>query len=301
VRQRSRVNLPLNYRHLHYFWVVVKEGGIARAAERLGMAVQTVSAQVRELELALGFALFKSSGRRMELTAAGQEAFRHAEAIFQLGTELVASVRQVATSESRRFAVGITDGLPKAAVQRLLEPIARMPGVHLQAWEYGFHDMLAALALHRLDVVLADRTAPPNPNLKVFSHRLGAASIQWYATPALRATTRSRFPKCLGELPLLLPTPDMALRERIDQWLEERSIRPQIIGEFADSGLIATFGAKGMGAFPATGWSREDLTSRQGLKLLGPTPEVSEQFFAISAERKIQDPLIQAITTQRIE
>lgn len=215
------------------------------------------------------------------------------EAIFQLGTELAASVRQAATSASRRSAVGITDGLPKAAVQRLLEPMARFPEVHLQAWEYGFRDMLAALALHRLDVILADRTAPPNPNLKVFNHRLGAASIQWYATPALRATSRSRFPKCLGELPLLLPTQDMALRERIDQWLEERSIRPRIIGEFADSGLIATFGTKGMGAFPATGWSREDLTSRQGLKLLGSSPEVSEQFFAISAERRIQDPLIQ--------
>lgn len=295
------MNQPFNYRHLHYFWVVVKEGGIARAAERLGMAIQTVSVQVRELELQLGFALFKSSGRRLELTDAGQEAFRHAEAIFQLGAELAASVRQVATSASRRFAVGIIDGLPKAAVQRLLEPMTQVPGVHLQAWEYGFHDMLAALALHRLDVVLADRTAPPNPNLKVFNHLLGAASIQWYATPALRATSRSRFPKCLGDLPLLLPTPDMALRERIDKWLEERSIRPRIVGEFADSGLIATFGAKGMGAFPATSWSREDLTSHQCLKLLGSSPEVSEQFFAISAERKIRDPLIQMLLTQRMQ
>jgi LysR family transcriptional regulator, transcriptional activator of nhaA len=295
------MDAPFNYRHLHYFWVVVKEGGIARAAERLGMAVQTVSVQVRELERALGFALLKSSGRRLELTEAGQEAFRHAEAIFQLGTDLAASVRRVATSASRRFAVGITDGLPKAAVQRLLEQVARVPGVHLQAWEYGFHDMLAALALHRLDVVLADRTAPPNPNLKVFNHRLGAASIQWYAMPALRAATRSRFPKCLGELPLLLPTQDMALRERIDQWLEERAIRPRIVGEFADSGLIATFGSHGLGAFAATGWSHADLTRRQGLKPLGSSPEVSEQFFAISAERKIQDPLIQMILTQRFE
>ena len=43
----------LNYRHLHYFWVVTKEGGFARAAERLDMAVQTISAQVRELEKSL--------------------------------------------------------------------------------------------------------------------------------------------------------------------------------------------------------------------------------------------------------
>jgi len=40
----------LNYRHLHYFWMVAKEGGFARAAERMDMAIQTISAQVRELE-----------------------------------------------------------------------------------------------------------------------------------------------------------------------------------------------------------------------------------------------------------
>src|SRR5690349_1236358 len=69
----SAMSLPFNYRHLHYFWVVVKEGGIAKAAERLGMAVQTVSAQVRDLEHELGFALLKTSGRRVELTDAGRE------------------------------------------------------------------------------------------------------------------------------------------------------------------------------------------------------------------------------------
>jgi LysR family transcriptional regulator, transcriptional activator of nhaA len=295
------MSLPFNYRHLHYFWVVVKEGGIARAAERLDVAVQTVSAQVSELERSLGFALLKSSGRRLELTEAGKEAYRHAETIFQLGAELAASVRQAATSATRKFAVGIADGLPKAAVQRLLEPISRTESVHLQAYEYGFDDMLAALALHRLDIVLADRPAPHNANLKVFNHRLGAAAIEWYAAPALHQGTQSPFPQCLGELPLLLPTHDMALRTRLDQWLEAEKLQPRVVGEFADSGLLATFGAHGMGAFPATAWSRDELTRGRGLVLLGASPDVSQQFYAISAERKIQNPLIQTVLGQRFE
>ncbi|HET9643130.1 MAG TPA: LysR family transcriptional regulator [Burkholderiaceae bacterium] len=295
------MSLPFNYRHLHYFWVVVKEGGIAKAAERLGMAVQTVSAQVHELERELGFALLKSSGRRVELTDAGREAFRHAETIFQLGAELAASVRQAALSASRRFAVGITDGLPKSAVQRLLAPVARLEGVRLQAWEYSFDDMLAALALHRLDVVLADRPAPPNPNLRVFNNPLGAASIRWYAAPSLRATTSIGFPGCLGQLPLLLPTQDMALRGRIDQWLEQKGIRPRVAGEFADSGLMATFAARGMGAFAAAAWSGHEPGRGGELELLGESPELSEQFYAISAQRKIEDPVVQQIVSQRIE
>ncbi|MFN3495804.1 MAG: LysR family transcriptional regulator, partial [Hydrogenophaga sp.] len=49
----------MNYRHLFYFWVVAKEGGFARAAERLDMAIQTISAQVKVLEQELGHQLLK--------------------------------------------------------------------------------------------------------------------------------------------------------------------------------------------------------------------------------------------------
>lgn len=284
-----------SYRHLHYFWVVVKEGGMSRAAKRLGMAVQTVSAQVRELEHSLGFALFASAGRKLDLTPAGKEAFSHAEAIFQLGAELGASVRRAATTASTRFAVGIVDALPKSVVRMILEPVVGLKGVHLQAWEYGFDDMLAALALHRLDVVLADKSAPPNPNLRVFNHRLGTAAIGWYATTALARSSTSAFPECLNDLPVLLPTPDMALRSSLERWFDVQGLRPKVVGEFADSGLLTNFGVHGIGAFPAPVWSHHDLTERQKLSRLGLADGVAEQFFAISAERRIQNPLIQRL------
>ena len=100
-----------NYRHLYYFWVVAKEGGFARAAERLGMAVQTVSTQVRELEQALGCALLKPAGRGLVLTEAGMAAMRQADQIFQLGEALPDVVRHAAASPGIRLAVGIPDGL----------------------------------------------------------------------------------------------------------------------------------------------------------------------------------------------
>src|SRR6478609_2538567 len=103
---------PFNYRHLYYFWVVAKEGGMARAAARLGMAVQTVSAQVRALEQSLGHALFKPAGRGIALTEAGVAAMAQADQIFQLGEQLPAAVRDAATGQGRRLAVGISDGLP---------------------------------------------------------------------------------------------------------------------------------------------------------------------------------------------
>ncbi|NMG74711.1 LysR family transcriptional regulator [Aromatoleum diolicum] len=289
---------PLNYRHLYYFWVAAKEGGIARAAERLDMAVQTVSTQVHELERALGYTLFRSAGRSIELTEAGATAARFAEQIFQLGEALPAAVREAANAQGVRLAVGISDALPKLAVRHLLQPAAQTPDLRLLCHEGDFGDLLAELALHRLDVVLADRPAPANPNLRVFSHRMGKASVAWYAPAALLEGVKGKFPACLAELPLLMPTTDSAVRSRLDDWLARNGIRPKVVGEFEDSALLATFGESGFGAFPATEWSFDELTRVRGLSLLGRCPEVVEHFYAISAQRKVEHPVVRQLLVQ---
>ncbi|AYH43410.1 transcriptional activator NhaR [Azoarcus sp. DN11] len=286
---------PLNYRHLYYFWVVAKEGGIARAAERLEMAVQTVSTQVRELERALGFSLFRSVGRGIELTEAGATAVRYAEQIFQLGEALPAAVQEAAEAQGVRLAVGIADALPKPAVRHLLQPAVETPNLRLQCQEGDFDDLLADLALHRLDVVLADRPAPANPNLRVFSHRMGKSPIAWYVRADIARTVEQRFPACLAELPLLLPTADSAVRSRLDDWLARQGIRPRVVGEFEDSALLATFGESGLGAFPAPELSSEEFTRSRGLALLGRCPDVVEHFYAISAQRKVDHPVIRRL------
>jgi len=286
---------PINYRHLYYFWVVAKEGGMARAATRLDMAVQTVSAQVRALEQSLGHALFRPAGRGMALTDAGVAAMTHADQIFQLGEQLPAVVRAAATGQGTRLAVGIPDGLPKLVVRHLLQPAVDGTGVRLLCHEDEFDRLLGDLALHRLDAVLSDRAAPPNPNLRLYSHALGEASLAWFAPAALVKKGGKRFPECLADMPLLLPTGHSAVRPRLDQWFERHGFRPQVAGEFEDSALLATFGRNGMGAFPASRWSRAELLADKGLRLLGDTPEVVEHFFLISAERRIQHPLVQKL------
>lgn len=285
----------LNYRHLYYFWVATKEGGIARAAERLDMAVQTVSTQIRELERSMGHALFKPSGRSVELTAAGAVAVRYAEQIFQLGEQLPVAVREAASAQEVRLSVGISDGLPKPVVRHLLQPVTDTPGLHLLCFEGEFDDLLGDLALHRLDVVLADRPAPANPSLKVYSHPVGEAALSWYAPVALTDAAAQPFPGCLADMPLLLPTIQSAVRARIEDWFDREGLRPRVVGEFEDSALLVTFGESGLGAFPATEWSHDDLTVHHSLKRLGRCGDVVEHFFAISAERRVQHPLVQKV------
>ncbi len=284
-----------NYRHLHYFWVVAREGGMARAADRLGMAVQTVSTQVRELERSLGVTLLKPVGRGLVLTEAGVAAMRQADLIFQLGEELPDTVRAAVSAPSVRLAVGISEGLPKLVVHRLLQPVMTEPHLRLLCHEDEFDDLLGDLALHRLDVVLADRPAAPNPNIKVYSHSLGASPMAWYAPSHLAAAVRHDFPQSLASVPVLLPTTHAAVRPRLDQWFERVGVKPHIAGEFEDSALLVTFGAGGMGAFAAAEWVHEQLTARYGVEYIAPCDGVEERFYAIGTEKKVQHPLVQRL------
>lgn len=296
------MSTTFSYRHLYYFWVVAKEGGMSRAAERLGMAVQTVSTQVRELESDLGCALLKPAGRGLALTEAGEAAMRQADQIFQLGEALPLLVREAASAPSVRLVVGIPDGIPKLAVRHLLEPIVHEPHLRLLCHDGEFEDLLGELALHRLDLVISDRAAPRNANMKLYSHPLGGSAIGWYGTPAQARAVRAAqkkgasFPQALAALPVVLPTGHGVLRDRIDHWFDRHGIRPRVAGEFEDSALLKTFGASGMGAFPAAALVVEDLTERYGVEPLGPCDGVEEHFFAITPQKKVEHRLVQRIT-----
>lgn len=283
---------PLNYRHLYYFWVVAQEGGMARAAQRLDMAVQTVSTQVRELERALGYALLKPVGRGLTLTEAGRVVQRQADQIFALGEQLPALVRAQADAPEMRLSVGISDGLPKLAVRHLMQAVIDEPHLRLRCLEDQFDDLLGELALHRLDLVLADRPAPPHANLRLYSHALGSSALAWYAPANWARAASTDFPASLDRVPLLLPTAHAAVRPQIDRWFEQRGLRPRIVGEFEDSALLKTFGASGLGAFPAPEMVEKELVSRYGVQRVGACEGVSEAFYAIGTEKKVMHPLV---------
>ena len=286
----------LNYRHLYYFWVVAKEGGFARAAERLDMAIQTISAQVRELERSLGHQLLKPAGRGVALTDAGQAALARAEEIFQIGQTIPEEVRAAATGATVRLAVGLSDGISKLAAHALLAPVLGTPSLRLVCHEGEVEQLLGELALHHLDLVLACQPPPHNSNLRLSSERLVETPVDWYG-PATLVTKGlvDRFPQSLGELPLLLPTPHAALRPRLDRWFDAQGIVPRIVGEFEDSALLTLFAAQGMGAFPVSRLGAADVGLTRGLKRLGGSEDLKDEIHAIRSRRGLHHPLTQKI------
>ncbi|BDX21025.1 LysR family transcriptional regulator [Polynucleobacter sp. TUM22923] len=289
------MTMPYNYRHLYYFWVVAKEGSMSKAAERLDMAIQTISAQVHELEKSLGFLLFKPAGRGITLTESGFAALEIADQIFSLGERLPEAVRDAAKAPKQKITVGVSDGLPKLITRQLLEPILQMKEIHLIVHEGEFDDLLADLALHRLDIILSDRPAPNNKNLNVYSEELTKSAISWYGSEKWSKAVKGTFPDCLNHLPILLPTSHSMVRFLIDQWFIKNNIIPNVVGEFEDSALLKTFAASGMGVFPAVNLVQKELRETYHIEALGHCSDIYEYFYAIRSEKKIANPLVEAI------
>ena len=257
------------------------------------MAVQTISAQVRELEKALGHQLFKPAGRGIAMTEAGQAAFARAEEIFQIGQALPEEVREAASGKVARLAVGFSDGISKLAAHVLLEPILGTPSLRLLCHEGEFEQLLAELALHRLDLVLAGQPAPNNPNLRLTSERLVKSPVEWYGpTSLVRQSDVTEFPNSLARLPVLLPTSHSAMRFGLDRWFEAHGLHPRIVGEFEDSALMALFSTRGLGVFPVSRMGSADAALMRGLRLIGRCEGVSEEIHAIRSRRGQHHPLV---------
>jgi len=287
----------LNYKHLHYFWVVAKAGGVGKAAQRLHLTPQSISGQLGVLEEALATQLFRRSGRTLELTEAGRLVLGYAEEIFVLGEELQEALRHHPASRSMQFRVGIADVVPKSVAYRLLEPAMRIEEKpRLLCREGRLDSLLGELAVHRLDLIIADRPMPSKFNVRGFSHLLGECGLTFLATPALAAAHDGAFPQLLNGAPLLLPGEDAAVRPKLMRWLDEQRIRPRIVGEFDDSALLNAFGMEGVGIYAVPSAITSLVQQQSGGVILGHTDAVTEQFYAISTERRLTHPAVLAIS-----
>ena len=286
----------LNFKHLHYFLAVAKSGGVNRAAERLHLTPQTLSGQLSQFEERLGTPLFHRTGRRLELTEAGKLTLSYAEEIFQVSAELEARLRGGPEERVIPFRVGIADVVPKSIAHQLLAPVLALPEpIRLICREDRLDRLLADLAIHRLDMVLADRPMPTGMDVKGYSHLLGECEVAFFATPDLAARLATGFPASLDGAPMLIPGEDSALRGPLVRWLERQGLTPRVVAEFDDSALMKAFGQSGAGAFPAPAAMAQEVESHYGVVLLGKTADIRERFFAISAERKLTHPAVLAV------
>lgn len=286
----------LNYKHLRYFWMVAKTGSIARASEQLHLTPQSISGQLAEFEASLGIKLFRRAGRGLELTDTAQNLLGYAEQIFVLGDELLDALREGGTPQSVPFRVGIADSVPKMIAYRLVEPALTSDStIRLICREGRLTVLLAELAVHHLDMVIADRPMPANLNVRGYDHFLGESGVTVFASPALLANTHTEFPALLNDAPFLLPGEDVALHPRLMRWFEAQRLRPRIVGEFDDSALLKAFGQAGAGFFVGPTAIENYIIDHYAVTAVGRIETVREQVYVITNERKLTHPVIAAI------
>ena len=288
----------LNYHHLLYFWTVVREGSVSKAAERLRLSQPTVSAQIRLLEETLGQRLLQRQGRTVVPTDVGRLVFRYADEIFGVGRELMETLRGRPAGRPLQLTVGVANAVPKLIVYRLLRPASQGPEpIHLVCREDNADRLVAELATHALDVVISDAPAPSNVRVKAFSHLLGESDTAFFAPAALAARLRRRFPESLRDTPVVLPTSNTALRRSIDQWFEREGLRPRIAGEFEDAALMNVFGEGAQAVFPGPAAIERDICRLYGVRVIGRASAVRERYYAVSVERRLKHPGVIAITS----
>ena len=289
----------LNYHHLHYFWHVVKAGTVSAAAEELHLARTTVTTQVREFEKAAGAKLFRKTGRYLELTEFGQQVFQYADEIFAIGRELKDFMRTGQTGLTKKFVVGMPDVVPKLIAFELLKPAIHHPdGFQIICHEGKLHELMADLALHKLDLIISDAVAPPAVDVKAYSHRLGECGLSFLATPELARKYRRKFPLSLNGAPVCLPTDHTAVRRTLNHWLDDNDIHPQVVAEFEDSALLKVFGQSGLGIVPIPTAIEKEVKKQYEMQLVGRLDEVVDRFFAISVEKRVHHPAVLAIVKQ---
>jgi LysR family transcriptional activator of nhaA len=287
----------LNYHHLLYFWMVAKHGSITRASEELRLAHPTISGQIHRLEQVLGEKLFVRSGRNLVLTDSGRVAFRYADEIFALGQEFQDTLKGRSTGKPLRLVVGVSDVIAKSIVHRILEPAFQMRDkVRIVCREARSPDaFLAELAVHAVDVVLADAPAAPGTAVRTFNHPLGECGSSFFASPQLARACRNGFPRSLDGVPVLVPSSNSTFRRALDQWFQSKDIRPEVVAELDDLALASVLGEKGIGVLAAPAVIDKELRKRYALQLVGRAKDIRQRFFAISVERKIKHPAVAAI------
>jgi len=295
----------MNYKHLHYFWTVLRAGSIARASAQLHLTPQTFSGQIKQLEERLGKPLLRKHGRGVEPTDTGRMVQRFADDIFSLGAALQEALQTGQEGGTQgSFRVGVVNSVPKSIACHVLEPaLTTGERSRLVCVEGKLTALLAELAVHRLDLVVSDVPMPAGLSVKAFTHLLGRTGVCFFASPTLLKRegltvrqARSRFPASLSGLPWLMPSFDSVLRPRLDAWLNDQGVVPSVVAEFDDGALTKAFGRQGFGVFAGPAILATEIEAQFQVAQLGDAPELIEEFYAISIERRISNPAVAAIT-----
>lgn len=286
----------LNLRHLYYFWVISREGSIARASEVLDLAPQTLSGQLATFEQSVGGQLFSRRNRRLALTELGQVVRRYADDIFALTGELSETLRLAPADRPLSLSAGISASIHKLIAYQLLQPAMQLEReVHLDCRTGRAEDLLLSLKRGELDVILTDRMPTAEPSDRLAVHSLSSSTISLFAAPEMARDLRREFPRSLNHQPLLANVTDAPYFRKLMNWFTLNNVRMNLVARVDDSALIKVFGREGLGVFAAPTAIQNEVCRQYQVELIASLDDVTDQLYAVTRSRNLTHEAVRAI------
>jgi len=284
----------LNFHHLRYFWAVAHNGNLTRAAQRLHVSPSAVSVQIQKLEEQIGHKLFERCGRQLILTEAGSIALDHADAIFDLGEELLGTLGDSGGLERRVLRIGALATLSRNFQIGFLKPLVGREDVELVLRSGAIRDLLQELAAHRLDVVLAHAAPMRDSGTAWVPHLIAQQPVSLVGHPRVIRKGR-RLADILASEPLLLPTIESGIRTGFDALVNRLGIRARIAAEIDDMAMLRLMARESHGLAVVPPIVVKDELAAGELAEIRRLPDLYETFYAITSSRRFPNPLLREL------
>ena len=291
---RTETLRRLNFRHLHYFWAVAKEEHLTRAAERLHVSQSAISSQIRQLEEELGHELFVRDGRKLRLTEVGSLVLGYAEGIFNLGAELLETVRGGDGQEMAELRVGAVATLSRNFQQNLLRPVIGDEDLHLVIESASLEELIGRLRVHKLDLILSNRPVTSDDQLPLACRRIARQTVCLVGPPRPERR-RFRFPEDLARTALLLPGHSSEIRSQFDLLCQELGLAPKISAEVDDMAMLRLLARDSGSVALVPEVVVQDELEQGVLRKYCEVPDIHENFYAITARRHFRSAALRAV------
>lgn len=286
----------LNYNHLRYFWAVAHEGNLTRAAEHLYISQSALSIQIQKLEASLGHALFERRGKQLVLTEAGQIALDHADEIFAIGNELLGTLTHRGEAARRVLRVGALATLSRNFQLQFLKPLTQRADVEIILRSGNFGELLRDLRAHVIDVLLSNHAPARDAATPWIAHLIDKQPVSLVHHKA-RRIKKAPLEQLLAEQPLIVPSAESSIRTGFDSMMDRLGIRPHIAAEVDDMAMLRLLAREDTGLAIVPPIVVEDELRSGLMKEIASIPDLVENFYAITLERRFPNPLLRSLIT----
>lgn len=289
----------LNYHHLHYFWMVARQGKLTETAELLKISQSALSMQIRQLEDDLGQPLFHRKARRLELTEAGRIAFSHAEDIFRRGDQLRALLVEGRQADRQHVRIGSVATLSRNFQEAFVRPLIDREDVHLVMQSGRLEEMLSRLATHSIDLLLSNVPVQGDEEHAWRSRLIAKQAVSIIGHG--RRRRKFRLPEDLQEAKVLVPGQGSEIRNAFELLCEQWEVQPTVLAEVDDMAMLRLLArdSAALAIMPKV-VVRDEINSGILIEHVS-LPGVYENFYGIRVRRQFESPIIRELMRRPAE